>query len=324
MVQTFSGWGGGGAVQEMEDVLKQAAREGRPLNKAEKRKLRQLYRKDNPGRSVVKRPGVLDEQQARLEYLCRLVVRDRHPFCPVNGVLLLIPLAGTDSDEDAADTGNACQRDVAVLARSLKVHCPLFALVCDMETAPGFTDLVGRFPPAERRRRLGQSCPLVPELRGARAGAADENPAAAQMVQSLADWLCESSVKGFAYRKFQSERGGSDDVWALAGSNSRLFLFFDELQQRGRRLGQILTAALEGRGAHDLLLFGGCYLAGTGTDAATEQAFVRGLFDRLGESQSCVYWTAEARAEEAVYQRWVSTGWALLGALAVLVIDSGR
>src|SRR5262249_6819049 len=124
-----------GAVQKMANVLVQASREGRPLTKAEKRELRQIYRQDNPHRSVLKQGGLLDEQQARLEHICRLIVRDRHPYCPVNGVLVLLPLAGTDSDDDAADTGNVCQRDVAVVTRALKVHCPLFALVCDMETA---------------------------------------------------------------------------------------------------------------------------------------------------------------------------------------------
>ena len=46
------------------------------------------------------------------------------------GAGLLIPFAGTYSDQDATDTGDICQRDLATLRQTFRVECPLFALVC--------------------------------------------------------------------------------------------------------------------------------------------------------------------------------------------------
>ena len=105
---------------------------------------------------------------------------------------------------------------------------------------------------------------------------------------------------------------------AAVDVNSRLFQLFDEMHERSGRLGRILTAIVSSKAPPAPLLFGGCYLAGTGTDAATEQAFVQGLLtERLLETEELVFWTAQAQAEDAAYRRWVNLGWA---ALAVVVV----
>jgi hypothetical protein len=308
-----------GAVQDMVAVLQKAQREGRPLSKVDKRELRRIYRRDNPHRSLVRNSERMDRQTARLRHLCRLFVRDRHPYCAVNGILLLVPFAGTDSDDDASHAGQVCQRDLAVATTALEVHCPLFALVGDLETAPGFTEFVQRFSSRERLQRLGRSCPLLPDFAGPREQAA-ANGQAGRMVRSLVSWLCQSVAQMFVYRKFQLEKAGPEEpVNVVVRNNSRLFLLFDELQQRSQRLGLILANAIEAKGPGPLL-FGGCYLGGTGTDAPQEQAFVKGVFDRLIEGQSCVYWTEQAKNEEARYRRWVYTGWTVLAVGVVVAL----
>jgi hypothetical protein len=304
-----------GAVEKMAAVLIQAEREGRPLTKAEKRELRCIYRQDNRQRSILKKPHLFDEQVARLEYLCRLIVRDRSPYCPINGILLMIPFAGLDSEEDASDTGMVCQRDLKTAIDTLRVHCPLIVLVCDLETAPGFTDFIQHFSQRDRLRRIGQRCHMVLEFPPSRQEDNGELPSA-RMARSLADWVCDSVVKTWVAEKFQLEKGNGalDSVVAV---NSRLFLFFDELQQRNRRLGNILSSVVTTERDPERLLFGGCYLAGTGKE--NEQAFVRDVIRRLIESENCVYWTESARAEEASYYRWVVLGWTSLAVLVVLV-----
>jgi hypothetical protein len=308
----------GGAVQDLAEVLRQAEREGRPLNRSEKRELRRIYRRDNPQRSPLRDASLVSEQSRRLHHLCRLLVRARHPCCPINGILLLIPFAGTDHDDDAADTAAACQRDLAVTATALKVHCPLIALVCDLETAPGFSEFIQHFSAKERLNRLGRSCPLVPDLSAVRQPRSDVS-AVAGMLHGLAEWICQSVVQSWVYEKFQLEGGspGGLDAGSALQRNSRLFQFFDELQQRDERLGKILTEALAGKAPSEPLLLGGCYLGGTGADPAQEQAFVKGVFDRLVALEECVYWTEQARAEEEGYQRWVNLGWTALAVLAL-------
>jgi hypothetical protein len=202
-----------------------------------------------------------------------------------------------------------------------------------METAPGFVELTRSFSDVERRSPLGRSCPLVPEFRdpGPKGGGGagrppspwerDGNGAAGRMVRSLADWICRSVVPTFVYRKFEFEKPGEPFGAALA-TNSHLFLLSDELQQRSGRLGGVLADAVEAKDPVGPLLFAGCYLGGTGTGPAEEQAFVKGVFDRLTKWQSCVYWTKEARDKEASYQRWVNFGLTtlavFLAAIAVL------
>jgi hypothetical protein len=305
-------------TEEMAQVLREAEREGRQqggLNKVDKRELRRLVRRDNPERSPLRSPDVISLQTARLRYLCRLLVRDRQPFCPVNGVLLLVPFAGTDSDQDAAFTGDVLARDLEVTGAVLKVDCPHTAMVCDLETAPGFTEFVQRFRERDLQRRLGQSAPLLPDFRGPDGRPVDLEGAPARMLASLADWVCSSVVPTWVYNKFDLEKKPEDDRAALVRMNSRLFLLADELKQRSQRLGGVLARGLAPRAAKGPLLLGGCYMAGTGTDAAKEQAFVKGVMDLLIDRQSFVYWNARTLAEEAVYAWWLVVGWTILGIL---------
>ena len=67
-----------------------------------------------------------------------LAVTARQPYCPLNGLLVLVPLAATDSDDDAQNTAECLQRDLQTLRAVLKVDCPQFALLCDLEMLCNF------------------------------------------------------------------------------------------------------------------------------------------------------------------------------------------
>lgn len=304
-------------AQEMAEMLQRAGREGRQvteLTKSEKRRLRAIYRKGNPKRYPLKNPDLIAYQAARLQYLCQLLVRDRRPFCAVNGVLVLIPYAACDSDQDATYTAEALQRDLAVTTTHLKVDCPHLALVCDMETADGFEEFLQNFKTSERLQRLGQRCPLNPDLRdeGTEAPAKDALP---RMLDSMAKWLCQSFMPTWVYRHFQIEKADGKDRAEQVRQNGQLFLLGEELQERGPRLGTILSRGLAQKAATGPLLFGGCYLGATGSDREREQAFIRGLLDRLDGGQSCVYWTQTTLEEEASYAFWTNVGWTLIAIL---------
>ena len=150
---------GNKAVKNIGDILVRAEREGRSLTPEERRGLRSITRRDNPHLSMLRNIEEIQLQAVRLRHLCRLIARDRHPYCAVNGMLLLVPFAGTDSDQDATDTADVIQRDLAVARSALKVHCPLFALLCDLESAPGFSELIQRFGAKERLQRVGHASP---------------------------------------------------------------------------------------------------------------------------------------------------------------------
>jgi hypothetical protein len=140
------------------------------------------------------------------------------------------------------------------------------------------------------------------------------------MLDSLAKWLCRSFMPTWVYRHFQIEKADTPDRTPLVRSNSRLFLLGEELQERGKRLGTILSRGLAQKAATGPLLFGGCYLAGTGSDPEREQAFLRGLLDRLDKEQSSVYWTHDTLAEEAGYAFWANLGWTVIAIVVVGVV----
>ena len=309
----------GGPVADIQQIRARADRERRPMNEFEARQIRSLHRRDDPRGSLPNHPERVERERARLAYLCRLIARDRHPYCPVNGVLVLLPFAGTDHIQDATDTGNLMRLDLETARAALRVRCPVFALVCDFQVIPGFAEFLERFSAQDRKQRVGHRCPLVPDF--TQGGFGRDDPMGG-MVDSLAGWICNAVVPGWVYRKFQVEKeSDANSVKAAVRHNAQLYLFANELRERRNRLGTILKHGLAAEGA-ERPLFGGCYVAGTGKDANREQAFVTGVLRRLVEEQNRVYWTAEALGEEQRLQRWTGLGWAALGgagALALLV-----
>jgi hypothetical protein len=175
---------------------------------------------------------------------------------------------------------------------------------------------------------MGQRCPLFPGL-GPGSGihvpptaaargeeAAQQGAAVRAMLRGLAGFLCNDFLKRWIYEKCQLERpngGGGPSVKQATGLNSQLFLLLDEMHQRQEHLARILEVGFTRHAPPERLLFGGCYLAATGAaEVAGNQAFVAGVFDRLREGESFVYWTDEVKQEEARLERWIGRAWAML------------
>jgi hypothetical protein len=313
------GGGGDGHLVEMQSMIVQAERERRKLTPSERREMRRLHRKSTAARSARLSATALETQAARLRHVCRLLVRDRRPRCGVNGILVLLPFAATDTAQDATDCGDGCQRDLKVARAALGVHCPVVAVVCDMESAPGFTAFVERFTPPERRRRMGQRCPLVPGYTAAEGNGAEGVASAGAMYRSLSAWLCKGFMRQWIYQKSQLEKPGGMELSEAMDTNSNLFLLLHEMIQRQEHLAIILEGGFSHYAPENRLLFGGCYLAATGGgDARPYQAFMAGVIERLMEAQDVVLWTEEVRREEARLQGWINLGWTVLVLLLVL------
>src|SRR5207253_4823063 len=117
--------------------------------------------------------------------------------------------------EDAVNTGVVCQQDVRTARQAFQVNCPLFVLICDMETASGFREFVARFPSDQRQRRLGHRFPLLPDL------------ANGDTLENLADrgvqWLCNALLPSRVYQLFRLEAPGREDLAAAVRGNARLY-----------------------------------------------------------------------------------------------------
>ena len=311
---------GSGSAKAMEQIIARAREQGRnlaDLGEEEKRALSVLLADRDqsegaaePSRShasVLKNRAEADLQTARLLHLCRLITRDRRPFCPINGILLLIPLAATRGDEEASQVGLICQRDLATVREATQVCCPVVALVCELETLPGFRELIARLPEGQRDRRMGQRFPLVPDLAPGKIG---------PMIESGVVWIGGVLVPKLVDRLWTVETPGQSTTADAVRGNVRLYELLRQIRGRMLRLSRVLIRACASDGDRVEML-GGCYLAGTGTDPASEQAFIPGVFRRLSEYQDFVAWTPGAVKEDATYLAWTRYGYI---ALAVLTL----
>jgi hypothetical protein len=245
---------------------------------------------------------------ARLKYLCRRIARQRQPYCSVNGLLILTPLAATDNDADAHQTGLIIQRDLRAARESLRVRCPIETALCDLEKLPGFQDLMAQFTEERQRQQmLGRTFPLAPEV---------EPEQFPKMISGGLEWLCQMMLPSVVYQFLQTEKPDDPETEATLRRNARLVYMLGQLRDRQPRWSHILTQGMPMQEKQPPLL-GGAFLSATGPDAAREQAFVHDVFRLLIENQNYVTWTPEALDENRAYLRWVSLcylGIALLAA----------
>jgi hypothetical protein len=260
-----------------------------------------VQRQGKSRQSILKNAAEVDRLTARLRHLCRLIVRDRRPYCPVNGIMVIAPAAATDTDEDANQTGTLVQKDLNATRDVLQVYCPILMLVGDLETVPGFTEFIQRFPEAQRQRRVGQRFPYLPDL---------EPEELEQKLDEVGHWISHALVPSWVYRLFRVERPGSDTFQNAVHGNVQLYQFLSQMRGRQKRLSRILARGVVGDGAAPPM-FGGCYIAGTGRNSR-DQAFVEGVFQRLLQDQSFVAWTQAATAGEANFYRWTRIGYVSL------------
>jgi hypothetical protein len=292
---------------EMGNLLR-ASRE-RELTPDEAERLRYLA-EQTAAPPPRKKMGLSDEVQdrsvRRLQFLCRLIRRDRRPWCPVNGVVVLIPWGATETDAGARAASGILSRDLNAARGTFQERYPTYAVVCDLETARGFAEFRSGFPADVLKQRIGQRIPLAPDV---------EPGAVAGVIASAASWIGLAVLPAWIHRFLQLEQ--SDPRMTPAGGsmhNRHLYLLMRAVFERGPRLAQMLArgfppiAPASPDAAAGYPLLAGCYLAATGRDPR-DQAFVPGIFQRVADGQNLVAWSPEARAEDTRMNRLTFLGY---------------
>lgn len=315
------GWGE--EVGELRDLLR--LQKQRALTEEEDYRLRQLS-----AQSVSKsiKPVNLNDTERnlglrKLRYLCRLIRQDRRPWCPINGTLLLVPMATTDNPETARHGANILAQEISTVRQTLQLRSPTVALLCDLHTIRGFADFRRRFPDDMLSQRIGQRIPLVPTLKANRT---TENPIS-ELVAAAARWIGLSNMPSWILRflQYDSSPGISPGLQA----NRNLYHLMRQIIERGPRLGELLSSGVPPLGGGDELaetpLLAGCYCAATGA-TADQQAFVKGVFERLTDTKSeqlltKVAWSPEARAADRRLRNLANLTY--VGAFLLLLIAGG-
>jgi hypothetical protein len=300
----------GGKEQAVIELLR-SSMGGQEITPSRKRALRRAAIMKPIGSDFLSDPKEVARCKARLAHLCRLIVRDRQPFCGANGILLLVPVAATDTTGEAQFAAQAAQEDLNAVRRELKLDCPLVSLLVDMEQLPGFPEFMQRQPPKELGNRRGSGFPMATRL------PRDE---VLEHVRASLGWVCTTYLQDSVYRIFQGESPQGEDPATLFPGNARLVLLLDEMNERAASLELIVHNAIAPEN-EPLFRYSGCYMAATGGRGS--QAFVAGVFQKLVKEQSGVSWTDAALAEDAECRTWATyyliLAFALLVSLVVLL-----
>lgn len=210
----------------------------------------------------------------RLAYVCQRLITERGSYCPLNGVLQIIPVRWSQSAA-FEPLFNAIGDDIKTLHDRLHLQFPVVCLHSGLEEVTGLSHFVQR----------GKE--LDPRFPDSRAGS--RYPAGLPVDEKSAGWVVERCMQWFrdwVYAEFAKSLSNVQ--------NRQLYQFLCALSTRRDRLVRELRAII---GDLVSIRLTGCYFAATGSDA-TQKAFVHGVIQRLMSEQNDVAWDPKWRARD--------------------------
>ncbi len=253
-------------------------------------------------------PAILTQQEsarqiARLEYVCQLLRHARFPLCPANGALVLLPFELLNATQrETQQLEKTIRADMGTLQRELSLRCPVTTLVVGMHQERGFRELVRR---VGRERATAQRFGRRFDVRIIPSAEAI-NALCALAAGVFEDWI---------HTLFREAEALSRP------GNLRLYGLLCKMRST---LSTVLAEVLVGGFAHDPsskdlpepIPYSGCYFAATG-DSEDQQAFVRGVFEKLSEEQEDIEWT---RQSVKTNKSWMTMGVVCAALAAVCVV----
>jgi hypothetical protein len=217
----------------------------------------------------------LRSSRKRLEYVCQRLIAERGSYCPVNGLLQIIPLQWTQSTA-YEPMFNAVAQDLKTLHDGLHLQFPVVCLHSGLEDVTGIAQFI------ERGKELDS------RFRDSRAGS--RYPAGLAVDDETGNWVAERGLQWFrdwVYAEFAKN--------LTSPQNRQLYQFLCSLSTRRNRLARELTMiATEA----PLMRLTGCYFAATGSEPS-RQGFVHGVIQRLMSEQNDVAWIPAWRARDS-------------------------
>jgi type VI protein secretion system component VasK len=296
--------------QFVADMQSQAAAEGKAAEAGEVEEREELESVATAAASSSAQPAVLArqdsaEQTQRLAYFCHLLRQQRYPLCPTNGVLTLLPYEVFQaSPRETQEMQRAIRSDLSTMQQELQSRFPVTALVVGMQNERGFREIVRR---VGRERSLGQRFGRRFDVRLI---------ATADQMAALCIHVC-GVFEDWIHTLFREAEALSRP------GNTRLYSLLCKIRCN---FAPVLKDVLSGGFGFDTqqktfdepIAFSGCYFAATG-ETEDQQAFVRGVFEKLGEEQEEVEWTRRAKKSNRRYQTFALVA-AVVSALLLITI----
>ena len=244
-------------------------------------------------------PEEIEFAGKRLEYVCDLLMQERDPYCPINGMIQSSPLAWSEHDRAASELSPISVHDLRKVHDCLGLQFPVAFLFTGLDQVAGLPGFI---------RRCGE---LDPRFSASRAGS--RFPAGAEISEDNCNWVIDRGLgwfRGWIYAVFARD--------LKQGDNKRLYHLLCNLQQRRDRLSTQLRLSLSGVCRNPNLRLAGCYFAATG-EATNYQGFIKGLLLRLVTTQGEVAWHPEHIARD---KRSRSLGYVLMICAALLLVGN--
>jgi len=244
-------------------------------------------------------PEEIEFAAKRLEYVCDLLLQERHPYCPINGMVQASPLAWSEHDRAASELSPIAVHDLRKVHDRLGLQFPVAFLFTGLDQVAGLPGFI---------RRCGE---LDPRFGASRAGS--RFPAGAELSEDNCNWVIDRGLswfRGWVYAVFARDLKQAD--------NKRLYHLLCNLQQRRDRLSTQLRLSLSGVSRNPNLRLSGCYFAATG-EASNYQGFVKGLLLRLVSTQGEVAWHPEHIANDKSSRFW---GYMLMVLAAIFLVGN--
>ena len=243
----------------------------------------------------------------RLETLCQEIVTLREPYCPINGVIALIPLPACDHVEASDHVGMRLERDLKTIVETTDSHLSVQVVFCDFDLCEGSQPFLDRFPESQRHRRLGAIIPAVPE---------SESESAAGSLEKAVQWICNDLFPPLGFRLMTRDLQDTTMDRELGMGNHRIQRLVQQMRDRGEGMSRLLRRSVAGMGHR--LRIRGCFLAATGMAGhASKQAFCEGVVPLILDMQNEVQWSRKRRDRDR-WQRTMAAG--IYGVIAAAVV----
>ncbi len=258
------------------------------------------------GSSLLSRQDA-ENQTERLEYVCELLSRARTPVCPLNGVLVAVPLQSVQNVMVAKDIPGAARSDLDTIRDATKLRAPVTVMVSGMEAESGFCELVRRVGTTKAKaNRFGKGFNVW-------------NPPTEENMDAFSSHAC-GAFEDWVYSLFRERDGLSKPP-----GNAKLYTLLCRIRSQLRvRLRSVLLHGFSfSRGdqkKEDVpLLFNGCYFAATG-DTPDRQAFVKNVFEKMIDMEEELEWMPEAIREDDRYHQLAQIGMFIDAALVLGIV----
>ncbi len=238
----------------------------------------------------------------RLRHMCKLIKKSRGPVCPINGIVVAIPMDLVENSCGGLQV--AIQKDLELLRSELKVRCSITSVITGMEQDEGFIEFTKRLPAQQiTENRMGKGCQIWASPEMSRLDAISVHATGA-----FEDWIYTLFQKDDALKKSR---------------NSKLFQLL--VRVRGTFATNLRVVLSQGFGfdptsqpwmAKEQFLFSGCYFVAAGT-GPSQQAFVKSVFAKVLDQEGDLEWSPAAKRADRYYMFLANIA-ALVGMLALL------